>query len=253
MINFFKHIRKSYLMENKTGKYFKYAIGEIILVVIGILIALQINNWNENRKENIKTLSFLENIKNDLVQDTIQINRTLKNVKYVIEDLKTLLKSEGFTNTNLDSSILKLGIVYYKYSINKQTYDKLVNSGITELANSKTLFDSINLYYTKDLSNYNSVRDWDILETNKDGDLYIKDAFEMSSKNPNYKALTEEFFFVQTENERLKGFVDLVTSVEGRNRLRSALYRKVRFSDALLKTNQSATKLLNLINNNLDD
>jgi hypothetical protein len=39
-------------MENKTGKYFKYAIGEIILVVIGILIALQINNWNEARKKN---------------------------------------------------------------------------------------------------------------------------------------------------------------------------------------------------------
>ena len=38
-------------MENKTGKYFKYALGEIILVVIGILIALQINNWNEDRKE----------------------------------------------------------------------------------------------------------------------------------------------------------------------------------------------------------
>ena len=37
-------------VENKTGKYFKYAIGEIVLVVIGILIALQINNWNENRK-----------------------------------------------------------------------------------------------------------------------------------------------------------------------------------------------------------
>ena len=41
-------------MENKTGKYFKYAFGEIILVVIGILIALQINNWNENRKNKIK-------------------------------------------------------------------------------------------------------------------------------------------------------------------------------------------------------
>jgi hypothetical protein len=54
MIKFFRKIRQNLLMENKTGKpilsagrYFKYAIGEIILVVIGILIALQINNWNE--------------------------------------------------------------------------------------------------------------------------------------------------------------------------------------------------------------
>jgi len=46
MIKFFRHIRKSLIEQNKMGKYFKYAIGEIILVVIGILIALQINNWN---------------------------------------------------------------------------------------------------------------------------------------------------------------------------------------------------------------
>ncbi|MBO0341043.1 hypothetical protein J0654_05270 [Muricauda lutimaris] len=50
MIKFFRNIRKSLLNEGKTGKYLKYALGEILLVVIGILIALQINNWNENRK-----------------------------------------------------------------------------------------------------------------------------------------------------------------------------------------------------------
>jgi len=50
MIKFFQKIRQNLLSEGKTGKYLKYALGEIILVVIGILIALQINNWNENRK-----------------------------------------------------------------------------------------------------------------------------------------------------------------------------------------------------------
>ena len=71
MIKFFRHIRKNLLMENKTGKYFKYAIGEIILVVIGILIALQINNWNESRKSNqleqALYLKLLENLENDLI------------------------------------------------------------------------------------------------------------------------------------------------------------------------------------------
>ena len=50
MLKFFRSIRRQLLNENKTGKYFRYAIGEILLVVIGILIALQINNWNEGRK-----------------------------------------------------------------------------------------------------------------------------------------------------------------------------------------------------------
>ena len=54
MIEFFRKTRYDLMKKNKTGKYLKYAIGEIILVVIGILIALSINNWNETRKERIK-------------------------------------------------------------------------------------------------------------------------------------------------------------------------------------------------------
>ena len=66
MIKFFRKIRQNLLMENKTGKYFKYAIGEIILVVIGILIALQINNWNENSKRKSKEIKIYYEI---LTQD----------------------------------------------------------------------------------------------------------------------------------------------------------------------------------------
>ena len=50
----------------KTGKYFKYAIGEIVLVMIGILLALQINNWNENRKNNLKEAANLKSLKSEL-------------------------------------------------------------------------------------------------------------------------------------------------------------------------------------------
>ncbi len=70
MIKFFRPIRKSLLMENKTSKYFKYAIGEIILVVIGILIALQINNWNEGRKERILEKRMLEELVENLEYNT---------------------------------------------------------------------------------------------------------------------------------------------------------------------------------------
>ena len=52
--------------QNKTGKYFKYAIGEIVLVVIGILIALSINNWNEQRKTNRTEYEILQNLLRDL-------------------------------------------------------------------------------------------------------------------------------------------------------------------------------------------
>jgi len=66
MIKFFRHIRQNLIMENKTGKYLKYAFGEIVLVVIGILIALQINNWNENRKLKKVELDLLYELNNVL-------------------------------------------------------------------------------------------------------------------------------------------------------------------------------------------
>ncbi|WP_243471149.1 DUF6090 family protein [Winogradskyella sp. MH6] len=74
MIKFFRNIRRSLLNEGKTGKYLKYAVGEIVLVVIGILIALQINNWNENRKlENSKEKLMLALKKELLInQETLE-------------------------------------------------------------------------------------------------------------------------------------------------------------------------------------
>ena len=59
MIKLFRNIRRNLLAEGKTSRYLKYAIGEIILVVIGILIALQINNWNQQRIENKKEVELL--------------------------------------------------------------------------------------------------------------------------------------------------------------------------------------------------
>ncbi len=73
MIKLFRHIRQNLLSEGKTGKYFKYAIGEIILVVIGILIALQINNWNEVKKARAVEINYLENLKEDLILENKNI------------------------------------------------------------------------------------------------------------------------------------------------------------------------------------
>jgi hypothetical protein len=82
--------------QNKTGKYLKYAIGEIVLVVIGILIALGINNWNENRKTRNEQDVFLSNIMQELKEDLIQIDWIVEHQSYklnktngLISELKT--------------------------------------------------------------------------------------------------------------------------------------------------------------------
>tara|TARA_R110001606_G_C15203220_1_gene631954 strand:+ start:103 stop:837 length:735 start_codon:yes stop_codon:yes gene_type:complete len=80
MIKFFRKIRQNLLSEGKTGKYFKYAIGEIVLVVIGILIALQINNWNEREKARTFELKMLTEVKEALISDLKHSDRMIKRV-----------------------------------------------------------------------------------------------------------------------------------------------------------------------------
>jgi hypothetical protein len=69
MIKFFRHIRKSLLMESKTYKYFKYALGEILLVMIGILLALQINSWNQKRLDRIEEKNILSNLHDEFLEN----------------------------------------------------------------------------------------------------------------------------------------------------------------------------------------
>ncbi|PNQ73744.1 hypothetical protein C1T31_05260 [Hanstruepera neustonica] len=95
MIKLFRNIRKSLLSEGKTSKYFKYAIGEIILVVIGILIALQINNWNEQRKEKIRASNYMERIEEDL-------NRSISRSENLLKLNKKILKSVTDTQKLLE-------------------------------------------------------------------------------------------------------------------------------------------------------
>jgi len=80
MIKFFRKVRQNLLNEGKTNRYFKYALGEIILVVIGILIALQINIWNESRKQYVADIEFLKYIESEISRDITEL--TSKKIAY---------------------------------------------------------------------------------------------------------------------------------------------------------------------------
>ncbi|MEY8848557.1 DUF6090 family protein [Psychroserpens sp. XS_ASV72] len=91
MIQFFRKIRQDLLSEGKTKKYLKYAVGEIVLVVIGILIALQINNWNENRKNEITEADYYCRILDDLELNQKLIDETSKLTTNKIKLCKELI------------------------------------------------------------------------------------------------------------------------------------------------------------------
>jgi len=74
MIKFFRKIRYDLMEKNKTGKYLKYALGEILLVMIGILLALQVSNWNNNRIERTKEANYIENINKEFKSNRAQLD-----------------------------------------------------------------------------------------------------------------------------------------------------------------------------------
>lgn len=106
MIKFFRKIRQNLLSEGKTGKYLKYAIGEILLVVIGILIALQINNWNEKRKIKIAEIEILQNLKTELKYNLEDLEKINRQHKSEFEDGIIILKLFGTDVSSVSESKL---------------------------------------------------------------------------------------------------------------------------------------------------
>ena len=147
MIKFFRTIRKDLMEENKTGKYLKYAIGEIILVVIGILIALQVNNWNENRKSHNESQEILKALniefKNNREVLKVRIDYLEVANKYVKAVLNLIKSDESqLREVNIDS-IISLSLNYGNYNPANSTIKELISSGKLNLIENEQLKDNL--------------------------------------------------------------------------------------------------------------
>lgn len=159
MIKIFRKIRQNLLMENKRGKYFKYAIGEIVLVVIGILIALQINTWNQERNENTQERFILQKLQNDINSDIITIDNQISvNTSNLIDFKKAaailLNNGVGDISTFRDkfSNILNIS----GFNQKQTTFSNLVSTGKIELIKNQSLLDSIIIYYDSDYGSWDT-------------------------------------------------------------------------------------------------
>jgi len=139
MIKFFRKIRQNLLMEDKTGKYFKYALGEIVLVVIGILIAIQLNTVkNQNDKRN-EEFTQLENILSDLEQDKTELKKIIDRRKSKSKSAKIM---ESYYHTKKVESLNDYysnwtNVLYWEaHNPSFITFKELINSGkLSSLSN----------------------------------------------------------------------------------------------------------------------
>ena len=136
MIKFFRKIRRNLLNEGKTTRYFKYAIGEILLVVIGILIALQINNWNENNKRDVIRQSYYKQLLEDLDKDKIYIENRIIQFDSLIANYNTYLETYKEPNLSIEQvfiNINKLGLKSVIMLFNTSTLESLQSTGDIKL------------------------------------------------------------------------------------------------------------------------
>ena len=143
MIKFFRHIRKTLIEKNNMGKYLKYAIGEILLVVIGILIALQINNWNTNRINQQKETSILFELKEEYLNKLDELNQKVSLRTIIINACGELFKYIEEDNINISQESITKYVAYTiippKFDASNSVTNELLNTGNLYLIHNKEL------------------------------------------------------------------------------------------------------------------
>jgi hypothetical protein len=145
MIKFFRKIRYDLMDKNKTGKYLKYAIGEIILVVIGILIAVSINNWNENRKLQNEETILLKALKQDFLENKKRLINTIESQEVMIDYSINFIKliTSKTSRTVSQDSILKLKAAgansWYRAELVNSSFNTIISSGKSNIIRNMSL------------------------------------------------------------------------------------------------------------------
>lgn len=236
--------------EQKTRQYIIYAVGEILLIVVGILLAFQVNNWDIRKKEERQALELVRNLRRDLMRDTANFGQTIERYRDIYRRRKQVLEASGFENLTGDSLMQLVTPLNIWTNFATPAYGKIENLGLTELAGFGNLYDKVNAYYTTVQNDYMGFIEWDANSTSKEAQFWYY--------NPNFENYYYEIYVredtlpaVQQEAERKKELVRLLSKPEVRNMLRTSAMRKKTTIDQLEITRQEAVNLLAAIDSSL--
>ena len=211
MIKFFRRLRRQLLSENRFSKYLIYAIGEIILVVVGILIALSINNWNTKRLAKLEEKVILENLLNEFETNHIDLKKAIANREKGLNANKELLELMNSDISHLSTQRLDslIGISRYITTFEPKTgiIDGIINSGKTDLIENDDL--------RKMLSSWAGALE-DLQTVEKDQSNIIISQYNpylgkyLTLRNSNARALS--VLFANTKQKWTKWHPDIYTS-----------------------------------------
>ena len=148
MITIFRKIRYDLIKHSKMPKYFKYAVGEIMLVMVGILLALQVNDWNERRKQKAQEIEILKGFKNTMNKYLVRLNRSMVRYDASINSINLLI---DYMETDLpyrDSLSMHFGNITADRTIriDGSVFEALKSKGFELISNDSLKQNIINFY-----------------------------------------------------------------------------------------------------------
>jgi hypothetical protein len=226
MINFFRKIRKQLADQNKPLKYFRYALGEIVLVMVGILLALQVNNWNETRKDQQELRNILQSIVVDMKEDVRMMKWASETLKKDNENIKSFLNHHDYSGFTRDSLEQSLETFYVPMLYRMNSFYGLRNSGITEYGKYREVITGIKYYYDFLIPYINGSKEEVMKYVQKSDDFW---RFEQNAFEFNYE---EELHSEQSDESAVSALNRLLKSPTPRNIIkRSYKYNKSLISD----------------------
>ena len=250
MLSIFRKKRWQFSQDNQILKYFRYALGEVILIVIGILIALYINNLNEKNKDNERLIINLKRLKSDLASDTVNYNKYMLDLKLRSEAKRTLLSNNSYSSLSLDSMIKMVQPFHGASRINTKTYDTMDWSAIEGDVDLVILIEKIQKYYSDVKERHDSYVEWEQVYTWKESEFwYYHPEFELSYLG----SVGENFDYLHSESQRKEQLLKELQTVKGRNLIRMALYRKTWVLNGMKTFKDEASHLIEELDAYLDE
>lgn len=244
----FNRIRDQLLREKRLLDYLKYALGEIVLVVLGILIALSINNWNQERIQQIQTCELLSSMESDLREDIKFFEEHEQFYSSQISNSKKLLMDSIPHDMNTDSIYMSLLLWTVNLQENFQSFNKINNLGISHLLDSDELDSAIAEYYIQQLHAARGLMNWDVDQTEQFNEFWNS---SLNMELPDPFVQQNDMPYSQSEEVRRAEIIRVLRSIEGRKTLRSSINNKKAIV-AILKVRKSlAENLISIIQKQL--
>jgi hypothetical protein len=236
MISLFRKLRKTLLQQNKLSKYLLYALGEIALVMIGILLALQVNNWNEEKKRRTFETDILSLLDVNLASDSLLISTELKHAQLANQLTDSLLNQVALGNYNEQLNLWMGKIInFQRFKSQSSAFEVLKSKGIENISD-KALQVALIEYYDQtlykvyltnlDVENAFS-NDWvPVMKAKEIQDFLYNNRIVPRNSKEFFESSSIIVLFKMYQDNRAGAIRSMVSAMDGISRLRTLIKKQ---------------------------